>query len=502
MSKADDAYKLAERQIAKAIADGETRLVLSLPELEEIPPEIAKLSELEYLDLGKTNITTIAPITGLSNLTWLNLNDTKLSEFGSLSKLKHLSTLKLSGTAISDLHCLSELTQLRILTLESTPVTTLHPLEGKGELEFLTITDTQVTDASPIARISALNTLYIHRCPIADLRPLKNLDGLATTGHKKGLWFKDCLATRIDPKLMELSNIGGVERRTRETLAYLKSLKDWPPSEALPEDRPNTTRYVVPDNGPIQAAGEPIGPNDPEQQSLQDECREKIRSLIASVREGDNELAALVDTAKKYLDLIDKAPTEILASSLWSAANTLRARHEAHQSADAQARLNDMLPPNTAAALLDLLETHGLFFLGHPGAAEIERKRREFLSGTRNPEARGDADRLTTSLAKNPEVLDPDAAAALAHDNEAAKGEGPSAEMAEASLFDRIQNIVGAVARRARSLGATAASVATGAIFSDEIVAFWKASKPVIVAFYETVTTRPDAWLYWLMSLF
>lgn len=213
----------------------------------------------------------------------------------------------------------------------------------------------------------------------------------------------------------------------------------------------------------------------------------------------------MLDNAAKYRDLIYKAPTDILATTLWSAANSLRARHEAHQSADTQARLNDMLPPNTAAALQDLLETHGIFFLGHPGAAEVERKRREFLSGPRNPDARGAADRLATSLIDTPQVLSEDAAAPLAMDQEASQGQGPSARMTETSLIEREVSIFGAIARWAKNhpIIAVGAGIAGGgltAIGHAELATWWMANKPLIFDLFIQLNTKVPPWLDWLAS--
>lgn len=315
------------------------------------------------------------------------------------------------------------------------------------------------------------------------------------------LYIENCTATKLDPELKRLSEMMYTRESTQEIFAYLKSLKEWPPAAAMPEDQPSAARYMVPDDGPIQSTSDAMGKNDPEQQALQEECREKSRTLIATVHDGDNQLASLVDAAKKYRDLIDRNPQDILASALWSAANTLRARYEAHQSAKELGRINEELPPLTAEALLDLLETHGIFFTGHPGAAEIERKRREFLTGPRNPEAREVADKLATSFTNNPKVLEESAASAVASDQEAAAGKGPSAQMAETSLFDRLQNITGAIARKVWNFSKTKTGVAVDALIGAEVTSWWIAKKSLIVDFYTYLGTKVPEWLNWLVSI-
>ena len=482
MTEAEKAYELAEQRIAEVLEKGSSDLDLEIGGLETIPPRIADLREqLTRLDLSNTSISDAAPLANLTKLTWLDFSNTGISDAAPLASLTNLTMLDLRNTNISDAAPLTSLTKLTMLYLDRTNVGSAKPLSTLTNLETLSLTDT----------------------PMNDLRPLKTLDNLGKVNSPiAGLRFEGCIANKFDPKLKRLSEIEDNQQRTLDTLAYLKSLKEWPPVDVLPEDKPDTSRYTVPDNGPIQATGDPIGPNDPEQQALQNECREKIRALIGSVREGDNELADLVDNAKKYRNLIDEEPTVILASTLWSAANTLRARHEAHQSADEQARLNDLLPPATATALKDLLETHGIFFLGHPAAAEVERKRREFLSGPRNPEARGAAVELVASLVEAPKVLEPDAASPLALDAEAAQGEGPSAQMAETSLLDRLQNITGSVARKVWSVTKTTVSESYKVAITVEVSSWLIAQKSVLMSFYTHLATHPPAWLTWLLNLF
>lgn len=245
MTKADDAYNEAERRIADAL--DRNALSLDIEDLETIPPEIAGLTSLSTLDLHNTQITDLSPLSTLSDLHILYFYNTQFSDLAPLSKL----------TSLTELH------------LDSTQITDLAPLSTHKHLTYLNLDYTQITD----------------------LRPIKNLENLVSDELLSGLHFHDTPATRLDPELERLSDITNAKDRTRQTLDYLKSLKDWPPVEAMPEDKPLAPKYIVPDNGPIQAAGDPIGPNDPEQQALQDECREKVRTLIGSVREGDNELA-------------------------------------------------------------------------------------------------------------------------------------------------------------------------------------------------------------------
>ncbi|WP_050527985.1 hypothetical protein [Pseudorhodobacter aquimaris] len=137
---------------------------------------------------------------------------------------------------------------------------------------------------------------------------------------------------------------------------------------------------------------------------------------------------------------------------LYSAGNTLRVAYEADAKAENLGRLNDMMPPLITAVLKDLVETHGLFFIGFPNAADIHAQMLAGLTGQRRPEEIAAAEPLVQSLENRPLALDAEDQAAMADDLAAAKGKGPSAEIGEKTLRARLWNMLGAFGRAIKAV--------------------------------------------------
>ncbi|NET61541.1 MAG: leucine-rich repeat domain-containing protein [Symploca sp. SIO2E6] len=86
------------------------------------------LSNLQILDLGRTQISDISPLSGLTQLQVLRLSETQVKDVSHLSGLTQLQVLRLSATQIRDFSPLSRLTQLQQLDLSRTQVTDISPL--------------------------------------------------------------------------------------------------------------------------------------------------------------------------------------------------------------------------------------------------------------------------------------------------------------------------------------------------------------------------------------
>ncbi len=196
MSDADRAYELAQAKIAKAKRTGTTGLSFFGMSLDRLPPEIADLTGLQRLDLRNTQITDLAPLAGLTGLQRLDLNTTQITD--------------------------------------------LAPLAGLTGLQRLRLGNTQITDLAPLAGLTGLGDLTVDRTGVADLRPLAEFEKLGTIGAP-GLSFADTPATKRDKRLAELAQIQDAKERSRETLAYLRSLPPWPDPytpEATPDGSP------------------------------------------------------------------------------------------------------------------------------------------------------------------------------------------------------------------------------------------------------------------------
>jgi hypothetical protein len=268
---------------------------------------------------------------------------------------------------------------------------------------------------------------------------------LPLLAEKPGLFgfrFENTAATRADPRIAEIAETQDSATRARELFDYLK---DWVPP--VPADQSEVPPFNVPDSGPISSRDEPPEGGDADQEDLRQDLVRKAAVLVEAIGTS-NELAILAGAAQHYQKQVMRELPKMRLQLLYSAANSLRVAYEFNAQAVAQDRHSDQLPPLPAAALADLVETHALFFSGFPNAVEIHEKMLSGLTGTRNRNAVGAAERVVESLARNPNVLASEDQQAMADDLAGAKGEGPSAEIAERRLVARLTNMLNAIGRK------------------------------------------------------
>lgn len=185
MGAAEDAYEAAVAEIERVRVAGEWELVLTsrrYHSLERLPDEVARLIKLQRLTLNRTQISELDALSGLVSLEELWLDETKVHDLSPLSDLK--------------------------------------------VLEKLWFDYTDVTDVSPLANLDKLTKITMNFSKVGDLRPLRDLPLLAST-PTGGIWFASIPAL-ADPRLEHLSKIEDDKVRTRNTLAYLRTLPPWP----------------------------------------------------------------------------------------------------------------------------------------------------------------------------------------------------------------------------------------------------------------------------------
>ena len=151
--------------------------------IESITP-LSGVTNLEWLDLSRTQVADLSPLSGLTNLKWLEVNDTRVTDVSPLSGLQALESLDFGGTQVTDISKLSGLTTLKRLGLSKTQVADLSPLSDLTGLSSLTLSDTHVTDLSPLSNLAALERLELGDTQVSDL---SNLSGLTTLKSLGGL---------------------------------------------------------------------------------------------------------------------------------------------------------------------------------------------------------------------------------------------------------------------------------------------------------------------------
>ena len=162
-----------------------------------------KLHRLEHLDVSDAPLSDISPIDGLPALKHLDVGGTQVSDLLSVRRLTHLERLDIGDTSVAGLQPLEELaawqrefrkssdeqspspwpntTGLKELIVSGSKVISLAAIAKIETLESLQLNDTSIVDLSPIHGHPALKRLYLARTAITDLGPrgsFKQLQGL------------------------------------------------------------------------------------------------------------------------------------------------------------------------------------------------------------------------------------------------------------------------------------------------------------------------------------
>ena len=176
--------------IERGARDGITELRLRTEGLTELPPEIAKLTNLEYLDLAGNQLTELpSQITKLTNLTSLDLRGNQLTELP--PEITKLTRLDLNINQLTELPAeITRLTNLTSLDLRGNQLTELPPEIGKlTNLTFLGLSNNQLTELpSEITKLTNLTDLRLDSNQLtempSEIAKLKNLAALEIEGNR------------------------------------------------------------------------------------------------------------------------------------------------------------------------------------------------------------------------------------------------------------------------------------------------------------------------------
>ncbi len=209
------------------------------------------LNALQSLNLRGTQVADISALRSLTALRSLNLWDTQVADISKLQGLTALQSLNLMNTQVADISKLQGLTTLQSLHLSGTQVDGITALQNLTALLHLDLAGTQVDDISALAGLNTLQNLDLSGTQVRDLRPVLAMPDLGTEEkelYNNGLKFALTPATRADSELARLADIEDGADRTRETLAYLKTLPPYP--APLPWDVPEHANVDAPPPSP------------------------------------------------------------------------------------------------------------------------------------------------------------------------------------------------------------------------------------------------------------
>lgn len=131
---------------------------------------LARLTALKTLVLGKNlHLCDVTFLTGLTNLQTLDLSRTNVVDVTSLAELRSLEKLYLHKTGITDVTALVELRRLQILNLSYTKITDVSALATLSALQELDISFTKIGKVGALASLTALKRLYLTDTEPTDL---------------------------------------------------------------------------------------------------------------------------------------------------------------------------------------------------------------------------------------------------------------------------------------------------------------------------------------------
>ena len=310
--------------IAEAAEKRSTKLDLSKEGIADVPPEIGKLTNLQWLDLSGNELTSMPPEVGqLTNLRHLNLGwnelislpleiraltnlrvlDLTMAQLTSLppeiAQLTKLQVLDLEATQLTALpREIGVLTNLRELNLPMNRLTSLPPEIGQlTNLQMLDLGENQLTSLPPeIAKLTNLQALHLGHNELTSFPPeisamkkLRELDlggnQLTSLPHEVGeltnlqmlfIWGNQLKS--LPPGISQLTNLRGLDLRHNQ----LRLLPQWILELSL-DLNPRELQDVALIPGGIALRGNPL---ERPPMEIVAQGREAVRRYFASLKEG------------------------------------------------------------------------------------------------------------------------------------------------------------------------------------------------------------------------
>ncbi|MEQ8341461.1 MAG: hypothetical protein RID15_19150 [Marinovum algicola] len=293
-----------------------------------------------------------------------------------------------------------------------------------------------------VSSLTRCNSIELRGTKISDLTPLASLKQL------KDVQFEGIPACEQDSELSAIAKVPNPSARTKALLDWLSEKADPDPPELLQKG----PQFHIGDNPPISLI-DPLmsSSDDSDQNVLLSHIRTKAEDLNQIANLAGNAAPRLPRAVERYLQVVSSEAPEIGARAVWSHANTLESILEIHENAIKRDRPNDELPPSVASCLSDLLETHRVWFLGHPGAREVE-ARASHHRRRAEPKRLYDAAVGVVNAATKSSVVSDQATAPARVNIETASENTPSGVAALGEIEDWTWNFIASIARKTWSI--------------------------------------------------
>ena len=205
---------------------------------------LARITDLENLDVGGSNIVDLDPLSALRNLRSLKCNNTTIIDLEPIGSMTLLEELDISATSVKSLHALSSMINLKRLTIDGTYIDSLNAIDGLKSLEYLSCENTEI-DKSLIEAFATRN----QQCLVI-------YQSASLTGWWQSLssdWrtvFQGHMDIKNIPDAVELHSLTNIQRLTVENDFDISSLRPLEKLTRLKELRINNT--AVNDLSPVE----------------------------------------------------------------------------------------------------------------------------------------------------------------------------------------------------------------------------------------------------------
>ena len=148
---------------------------------DELPMFPADIASLTYL-VVEHDIQRLKGLEYAINLEFLHIGRSEVSDLTPLAGLKSLTGLKLFANRIRDITPLAGLINLEVLELQDNQIEDISPLAGLVNLKRLNLGENQIVDISSLSNLTTLTHLHVSTNQIVDFTPLLNLINLESLG--------------------------------------------------------------------------------------------------------------------------------------------------------------------------------------------------------------------------------------------------------------------------------------------------------------------------------
>lgn len=267
--------------------------------------------------------------------------------------------------------------------------------------------DTEETHAlrtlpAEITELTSFATLTLDNTQVSDLRSLLSLTWLEEQPEFGGLSYQNTSATKMDPKLAELSEIVDPIDRTTKTFAYLREVGgNWPPIPTTAPAQDTILTVSQTDDGRLD-----ISPAIPDADELTDTVKRKAHALLQQASKSLEQIAGnmhprLASSARTLSLHIDCPLEQVDMLDVHFELEALRGTYERR----GERKGEDILGDDVIDALDKVLMIGPGLVLDNEQVEKLEARRDRYRGVPANPDVQSAQDQLSGRIALDPSLF-------------------------------------------------------------------------------------------------